>query len=112
MLKYRPTFEISESTDRGYHRGRPVDHLDRRRGQGEGHRAVVHHRRQPQNARRARLARRWVGRDEFWETRAWIGRSPRLFETSRFESIDIDDMDEWIVAEAIAYHLRRRKVDS
>jgi len=49
-------------------------------------------------------------RQSFQETRARIGRSPRLFETPRFESIDIDDMDGWIVAEAIGYHLKRRKV--
>jgi len=49
-------------------------------------------------------------RQSFQETRTRIGRSPRLFETPRLESIDIDDVDGWVMAEAIAYHLRRRTV--
>jgi CMP-N-acetylneuraminic acid synthetase len=44
-------------------------------------------------------------RESFQGTRARIGRFPRLFETPRLESIDIDNMDGWIVAEAIANHV-------
>jgi CMP-N-acetylneuraminic acid synthetase len=46
-------------------------------------------------------------RRSFEQTRARIGRFPRLFETPRLESIDIDDMDGWVMAEAIAQHAKR-----
>jgi CMP-N-acetylneuraminic acid synthetase len=48
-------------------------------------------------------------RQSFQETHARIGRSPRLFKTPRLESIDIDDMDGWVMAEAIADYLARGK---
>lgn len=40
-------------------------------------------------------------RDSFRATEARIGRSPILFETPRLESIDIDDPDDWTLAEAL-----------
>lgn len=41
----------------------------------------------------------------FAATDARIGRKPLLFETPKLESADIDDLDDWKIAEAIA--LRR-----
>ena len=38
----------------------------------------------------------------FQETRTRIGRRPLLFETPRFESVDIDDQAGWDVAELMA----------
>ena len=38
----------------------------------------------------------------FASTRARIGRKPILYETSKVESVDIDDQDDWDIAEALA----------
>ncbi len=38
----------------------------------------------------------------FQKTGARIGESPLLFETPRLESVDIDDVEDWMMAEAIA----------
>ena len=43
--------------------------------------------------------------ESFAATGARIGRKPILFETPKIESADIDDLDDWKIAEAIA--LRR-----
>ena len=37
----------------------------------------------------------------FRATQARIGRAPILFETPRLESIDIDEPDDWVLAEAV-----------
>lgn len=41
-------------------------------------------------------------RDSFARTGARIGKRPRMFVTPRLESLDIDTMDEWQLAEAAA----------
>ncbi|MCD0458882.1 acylneuraminate cytidylyltransferase family protein [Roseiconus lacunae] len=43
-------------------------------------------------------------RESFLRTNARIGEAPRLFETPRMESFDIDDQDGWDLAENIAKH--------
>ena len=40
-------------------------------------------------------------KESFKETGARIGKNPVLFETSKIESIDIDDIDDFNIAEAI-----------
>jgi CMP-N-acetylneuraminic acid synthetase len=50
-------------------------------------------------------------RDSFSKTNARIGKHPMMFESPRFESIDIDDQDDWDFAVIAAQHLegvRRR----
>lgn len=42
-------------------------------------------------------------RESFRATRARIGKRPLLFETSRAESVDIDDLDGWHLAESLAH---------
>lgn len=46
-------------------------------------------------------------RESFAATQARIGRAPMLFETPRIESVDIDDAEDWKIAEAIALYLKR-----
>ncbi|MDP6376716.1 MAG: acylneuraminate cytidylyltransferase family protein [Pseudomonadales bacterium] len=41
-------------------------------------------------------------RDGFKETGARIGKKPIMFETPRLESVDIDDPEDWQLAEALA----------
>ena len=41
-------------------------------------------------------------KSSFQESGARIGQNPILFETPRFESIDIDDPEDWDLAELIA----------
>ncbi len=41
-------------------------------------------------------------RESFARSRARIGRRPLLFETPRLESVDIDEPDDWVLAEALA----------
>lgn len=41
----------------------------------------------------------------FAETRARIGQSPMMFETPPLESVDIDEEDDWIMAEALGRRL-------
>jgi CMP-N-acetylneuraminic acid synthetase len=41
-------------------------------------------------------------RESFQSTNARIGKKPILFETSKIESSDIDDQEDWQIAEAIA----------
>ena len=43
-------------------------------------------------------------RESFQSTAARIGRAPILFETPRIESVDIDDAEDWAIAEAIALY--------
>jgi CMP-N-acetylneuraminic acid synthetase len=43
-------------------------------------------------------------REAFLATGARIGRKPVMFETPRLESIDIDDPDDWTMAEALVEH--------
>ena len=43
----------------------------------------------------------------FDETKARIGKSPQLFQTTQLESIDIDEPDDWVMAEAVAEYLMR-----
>jgi CMP-N-acetylneuraminic acid synthetase len=43
-------------------------------------------------------------RDCFERTNARIGERPMLFEMSKHESIDIDDPDDWLLAEALLNH--------
>lgn len=38
----------------------------------------------------------------FSETKARIGKNPIMYETEKLESIDIDDRDDWEIAESIA----------
>lgn len=46
-------------------------------------------------------------RDSFEKTNARIGANPILFETNKLESSDIDDPEDWDIAEALA----RRQVE-
>ena len=41
-------------------------------------------------------------RESFSRTQARIGARPVLFETPKIESRDIDDADDWLIAEAVA----------
>ncbi len=41
-------------------------------------------------------------KNSFNKTNARIGKKPMLFETDRIESIDIDNLDDWYLAELIA----------
>lgn len=43
-------------------------------------------------------------KESFSRTNARIGRNPILFETPKSESFDIDDMEDWDIAEAQAYN--------
>ena len=45
----------------------------------------------------------------FVKTRARIGKRPILFESSKFESIDIDTPDDWDMAVIAAQYLEKRK---
>ena len=40
--------------------------------------------------------------ESFADTGARIGKKPLLFETPKLESADIDDLDDWTIAEAVA----------
>lgn len=42
--------------------------------------------------------------ESFKKTNARIGQSPKLFQTPPLESIDIDEPDDWIMAEALALY--------
>ena len=43
----------------------------------------------------------------FDKTKARIGKVPQLFQTTQLESIDIDEPDDWVIAEAVAeYQIR------
>lgn len=44
-------------------------------------------------------------KDSFFRTNARIGKNPVLFETSKLESIDIDEQEDWFLADAVARHL-------
>jgi CMP-N-acetylneuraminic acid synthetase len=44
-------------------------------------------------------------KNSFVKTNARIGRNPTLFETPRFESIDIDDAESWKLAELVKLSL-------
>jgi len=43
--------------------------------------------------------------NSFSKTTARIGDNPMMFETPRFESIDIDDEDDWVFASIVAQYL-------
>jgi CMP-N-acetylneuraminic acid synthetase len=45
-------------------------------------------------------------RASFLTTNSRIGERPLMLETPRLESIDIDEPDDWIMAEALASHLQ------
>lgn len=49
-------------------------------------------------------------RDSFSATNARIGVKPALFRTPPLESIDIDNADQWVLAEAVALYPRSREV--
>ena len=48
-------------------------------------------------------------RDSFSRTSARIGERPTMFETPRFESIDIDTPDDWEFAVAATRYLRKQE---
>lgn len=48
-------------------------------------------------------------RDSFAATQARIGKKPMLYESPRFESIDIDDQEDWEFATIAARHLLDRQ---
>jgi CMP-N-acetylneuraminic acid synthetase len=48
-------------------------------------------------------------RESFAATNARIGRKPMMFEGPRFESIDIDDQEDWDLAVIIARHMLEQK---
>lgn len=41
-------------------------------------------------------------RDSFAKTQSRIGEHPIMIETAKWESVDIDEPDDWLVAEAVA----------
>lgn len=45
--------------------------------------------------------------DSFAATKARIGKQPMMMVTPMLESVDIDEPDDWVMAEAIAIHLNR-----
>lgn len=47
--------------------------------------------------------------ESFRSTRARIGKKPVLYEISKRESADIDDQDDWDIAEAIALSRRQQE---
>lgn len=49
-------------------------------------------------------------RDSFARTNARIGKKPAMFETPRFESIDIDDQDDWELAIVAGRYLSEKGV--
>ena len=48
-------------------------------------------------------------RESFAATKARIGRKPLLFQSPRFESIDIDDADDWEFTLVAAQYLRMKE---
>jgi CMP-N-acetylneuraminic acid synthetase len=48
-------------------------------------------------------------RESFATTNARIGKKPMMFESPRFESIDIDDQQDWEFALVAARHLKEMK---
>ena len=40
--------------------------------------------------------------DSFRKTNARIGRNPILFESPKIESVDIDEEEDWAIAESLA----------
>ena len=51
-------------------------------------------------------------RDSFNKTNARIGKKPMLFESSKFESIDIDTPEDWDFASAVAQFMRQASQDN
>lgn len=49
-------------------------------------------------------------RESFAKTNARIGKKPTMFETPRFESIDIDDQDDWELAIVAGRYLSEKGV--
>lgn len=47
--------------------------------------------------------------ESFGKTKARIGETPVMFETPALESVDIDEPDDWTMAEALALYLRSGK---
>lgn len=47
-------------------------------------------------------------RESFNTTKARIGKQPIMYETPALESVDIDEPDDWIMAEALALHSLKR----
>ena len=45
-------------------------------------------------------------KDSFNSSKARIGKKPILFETPRFESFDIDNQDDWVLAEIVSKYLK------
>lgn len=49
-------------------------------------------------------------KDSFNKTQARIGASPMMFETSKLESVDIDEPQDWQLAEALAPNFIQEKI--
>jgi hypothetical protein len=45
-------------------------------------------------------------KESFNTVNARIGKNPIIFETPRFESFDIDNQDDWVLAELVAKYLK------
>ena len=45
----------------------------------------------------------------FKSTGARIGKSPKMFKTPALESVDIDEPSDWIMAEALAEHQKKKE---
>lgn len=48
-------------------------------------------------------------KESFYKNNARIGRNPLLFETPKIESIDIDDNEDWIIAEALLEYFQKKQ---
>jgi len=48
-------------------------------------------------------------RDSFASTNARIGKKPMMYESPRFESIDIDDQEDWDFASVAARYMQQMK---
>ena len=45
-------------------------------------------------------------KESFKTSNARIGKNPILFETPGFESFDIDNQDDWVLAELVAKYFK------
>jgi CMP-N-acetylneuraminic acid synthetase len=45
-------------------------------------------------------------KESFNSSNARIGKNPIFFETPRFESFDIDNQDDWVLAELVAKYIK------
>jgi CMP-N-acetylneuraminic acid synthetase len=47
-------------------------------------------------------------RQSFRKTGSRIGSTPYMFEIPKIESMDIDDQEDWMIAEAVSFYVNRK----